>query len=127
MKMKRKWKIFSLPLILLILLCFGNLYISKHFLTVTHYEVSTKNLRNAIRIVQVTDLHNSQFGDHNEQLVEMTAEQETDLIVLTGDLVNSDEQDISILLELVSCKTACCRRRKQQIIFGSSAPADCAV
>ena len=25
------------------------------------------------------------------------------------------------------CKTAHCRRRKQQIIFGSSAPADCAV
>lgn len=99
--MKTKWKIVYFVMILLFFVCLGSLYISKHFLTVTHYEVSAKNLHNAIRILQVTDLHNSQFGDHNEKLIEMTAEQEPDLIVLTGDLVNSDEQDISIAQELV--------------------------
>ena len=34
------------------------------------------------------------------------------------------DNNLSFCME---CKTAHCRRRKQQIIFGASAPADCAV
>ena len=34
---------------------------------------------------------------------------------------------VEINLRYYTCKTAHCRRRKQQIIFGASAPADCAV
>ena len=74
MKMKRKWKIISILMILLILLFIGSLYVSKQFLTVTHYEVSAKNLQSELRIVQITDLHNSQFGTHNELLIEKVAE-----------------------------------------------------
>lgn len=47
-------------------------------------------------------MHNSQFGTDNEELIEKVKEQEPDLIVLTGDLVNSDEADTSIALDLVS-------------------------
>ena len=99
--MKTKWRIISLLMIVLFVLALGSLYISKYFLTVTHYEVSAKNLQNAIRVVQVTDLHNSQFGDGNEKLIEKVAKQQPDLIVLTGDLLNSHEEDTSIALDLV--------------------------
>lgn len=99
--MKTKWRVISLLMILLFVLALGSLYISKYFLTVTHYEVSAKNLQNAIRVVQVTDLHNSQFGDGNEKLIEKVAKQQPDLIVLTGDLLNSHEEDTSIALDLV--------------------------
>lgn len=51
-------------------------------------------------------MHNSQFGDHNEELIEKVKEQESDLIVLTGDLVNSHESDTSIVLDLVSERCA---------------------
>ena len=101
MKMKRKWKIISILMILLILLFLGSLCVSKHFLTVTHYEVSAKNLQSELRIVQITDLHNSQFGTHNELLIDKVAEQEPDLIVLTGDLLNSNERELSPVLELI--------------------------
>lgn len=99
--MKTKWRIISLLMLVLFVLALGSLYISKYFLTVTHYEVSAKNLQNAIRVVQVTDLHNSQFGDGNEKLIEKVAKQQPDLIVLTGDLLNSHEEDTSIALDLV--------------------------
>lgn len=38
----------------------------------------------------------------------------------------SFEDRLSLLID-VQCKTAHCGRRKPQIIFGSSVPADCAV
>lgn len=101
MKMKRKWKIISILMILLILLFLGSLYVSKHLLTVTSYVISTNKLNKPLRIVQITDLHNSQFGTHNELLIEKAAEQEPDLIVLTGDLLNSNERELSPVLELI--------------------------
>ena len=99
--MNRMRKLILLLIILLILLCLGSLYISKHSLTVTPYEISTNKLSEPLRIVQITDLHNSQFGEHNELLIEKVAEQEPDLIVLTGDLLNSDERELSPVLELI--------------------------
>ena len=101
MKMKRKWKIISILMILLILLFLGSLYVSKHLLTVTSYVISTNKLNKPLRIVQITDLHNGQFGTHNELLIEKAAEQEPDLIVLTGDLLNSNERELSPVLELI--------------------------
>lgn len=88
-------------MILLFLLCLGSVYISKHFFTVTHYNISNFQLYNSFRIVQITDFHNSRFGDNNEMIVEKVARQKPDLIVITGDLLNSDEQDISVALELI--------------------------
>lgn len=88
-------------MILLILLFLGSLYVSKHLLTVTSYVISTNKLNKPLRIVQIADLHNSQFGTHNELLIEKAAEQEPDLIVLTGDLLNANERELSTVLELI--------------------------
>ena len=101
MKMKRKWKIVSILMIVLFLLSLGSLCLSKNYLTVSHYQLSTDKVQNALRIVQITDLHNSQFGDHNELLITKVKEQSPDLILLTGDLLNSNEQDTSIVLDLI--------------------------
>ena len=86
---------------LMILLCLGSLYISNNLLLVSHYEFPTKKSQNTLRILQITDLHNIQFGDCNESLIEQVEIQNPDLILLTGDLLNSDEQNTSIALELI--------------------------
>lgn len=50
------------------------------------------------RIAQVSDLHNTQMGDGNERLLAMLRETEPDIIVITGDMVDSYHTDIDIAL-----------------------------
>lgn len=87
--------------ITLLLSGFFGWYSSKYGLTTTFYEISTEKLNERLRIVQLTDLHNSVFGGDNKKLVDKVAEQAPDLIVLTGDMLNSDEEDTSVASRLV--------------------------
>lgn len=48
------------------------------------------------KIAQVSDLHNAQFGKDNEKLIEKLNECEPDIIVLTGDLIDSYHTNIDI-------------------------------
>ena len=57
-------------LMLIILFCAFELYTSKHWLTVSHYEITSDKVEHDFRIVQLTDLHNSVFGKENEKLME---------------------------------------------------------
>ena len=99
--MSRKFK-FGLTAIV-ILLMFGMLvlYISKYGLTTSHYEVTTDKITSPIRIVQLTDLHNSVFGNDNERLISEVSKQSPDIIVLTGDILNSDEENAAIAVDVI--------------------------
>lgn len=48
------------------------------------------------RIAQVSDLHNAEIGDDNAELLQKLKEGEPDIIVLTGDLVDSYHTNIDI-------------------------------
>lgn len=74
-------------------------YLSNYSLTTTCYEITTEKLTEPLRIVQLTDLHNSTFGENNELLISRTAAQSPDLILMTGDMVNSDEENMEIALQ----------------------------
>lgn len=50
------------------------------------------------RIAQVSDLHNAEFGKDNAALLRMLSESEPDIIVMTGDLVDSSHTDIEAAL-----------------------------
>lgn len=89
-----------LPILLLIILL--DLYASKHMLQNTVYEVSTSKMDSPVRIVQLTDLHNSEFGQGNEKLIRKVKEQEADLVCITGDLLNLDEDNTEIAENLIS-------------------------
>lgn len=77
------------------------LYISKYGLTTSHYEVTTDKITSPIRIVQLTDLHNSVFGNDNERLISEVSKQSPDIIVLTGDILNSDEENAAIAVDVI--------------------------
>ena len=79
-----------------------SIFLSAHSLTVSRYEVTTPLLTDTVRIVQLTDLHNSEFGEHNQRLVQKVAEQAPDLIAITGDLLNSNVQRLDIAQELIA-------------------------
>ncbi len=48
------------------------------------------------RIAHISDLHNAEFGEGNEELLGMIAESDPDIIVITGDLVDSRRTDIEV-------------------------------
>ena len=84
----------------------ASLALSRCALTVEKYALTTPKLFEHVRIVQLSDLHNSEFGAHNKRLVEKVAAQEPDLILLTGDLLNQTEERTDIAEELIASLTA---------------------
>lgn len=54
------------------------------------------------RIAQVSDLHNTEFGENNTELLQMLSENAPDIIVITGDLVDAGHTDIDIALNFVN-------------------------
>lgn len=54
------------------------------------------------RIAQVSDLHNSEFGKENEKLLSMIKEAEPDIIVVTGDLIDSYRPNATISADFLN-------------------------
>ncbi len=79
----------------------GMIYQSNHTLTTSFYQISSEKISKPFCIVQITDLHNSEFGADNEKLIALVEEQSPNLILATGDLLNSDEENVEILLNLL--------------------------
>lgn len=53
------------------------------------------------RIAQISDLHNAEFGKDNEILVRKVKESHPDIIVFTGDAIDSYHTNINITLDFV--------------------------
>lgn len=70
-------------------------------LEISTYAIVSNRLPNSLsgfRIAQVSDLHNAEMGEGNEKLLAILREAEPDIIVITGDLVDSYHTDIDIAL-----------------------------
>ena len=67
----------------------------------TEYTVTDTDLPSSFdgyRIAQVSDLHNAQMGENNTELLAMLEAADPDIIVLTGDLIDSRRTDIAVAL-----------------------------
>lgn len=53
------------------------------------------------KIIQLSDLHNAEFGKNNENLVKHIAQLKPDMIVFTGDIVDSNKTNVDVALNLV--------------------------
>lgn len=67
---------------------------------VTRYEVDC-GLDEPVRIVQLSDLHDAEFGEGNAELIAEVRALEPDLICMTGDMLNADSADFEIPVALV--------------------------
>ena len=100
---KHKKSIFiTIILLSLVLISCVSLYTSAHSLSVTTYQVQYNDLSSSLRILQLTDLHNSEFGAQNSRLISDVRDQSPDLILLTGDLLNSNEQRTDVATDLIT-------------------------
>ena len=100
MKRKKKWILALLALILAVLIIWtvcGNTA-----LEVNEYEIVSDGIPQnfeGFRIAHVSDLHNAEFGEGNEKLIQLLSQTDPDIIVVTGDLIDSRQTDIEIALE----------------------------
>ncbi len=103
--MKNKKRIVKLILticVVLFLICF--FWYGNHHLVVTTYTYQNEKIDvslNEYRIVQISDLHNAEFGRDNKQLLKKISELKPDMIVITGDIVDSNHTDIKTSISFV--------------------------
>lgn len=64
------------------------------------YQVSSGKVSGGLRVIQISDLHNSEFGDNNADLVERITELKPDIIAMTGDIIEEDGNDVQTALKL---------------------------
>ncbi len=73
-------------------------------LEVNLYTVTSSRLPghfDGYRIAHISDLHNAQMGENNENLLDILRETEPDIIAITGDLIDSRNTNVSIALQFV--------------------------
>ena len=101
--LRRHKCVFVIIVLLLISIMVGrDIYQSKYSLDYSSYQISSDKINTPVRILQLTDLHNSEFGENNQELIDRVATQSPDLILITGDLLNSDEPRTDIAANLIS-------------------------
>ena len=100
----RKTKIFRFIIcfiILIIIIILFSVFCSRKILSIDTYSYTNRKIMTHIRVVQLTDLHNSQFGGANKRLFQKIQEQNPDVIFMTGDMLNEDESRMDIVVNLV--------------------------
>ena len=97
--LKKRKKLFVSFIVLVVLLAFA--YVQNNWLEVSHYAYKSAEVPQefvGFRVVQISDLHNATFGKENEKLLVKIQELSPDIVVLTGDLVDSNHTNIEAAL-----------------------------
>lgn len=74
-------------------------------LGVTHYTYTSDKIGedlNDYKIVHISDLHNKEFGKNSQRLISLIESEHPDMIVISGDMVDSRRTDIEAALRFVS-------------------------
>ena len=101
--MKKPNKKRGLIVSVLVILCIGIWTLwGNTALEVNEYEIVSDRIPEAFAgflIAQISDLHNAEFGERNEKLIQLLSQTDPDIIVITGDLIDSRHTDIEIALD----------------------------
>ena len=96
---KKKITILIITVVLFLWLLWGNKTVELNRIT-----ISSKELPSAFsgyKIAQISDLHNAQFGNENAMLIRLLKEASPDIIVITGDIVDSTHTDMDTAIAFV--------------------------
>lgn len=99
---KKRKRVYVLSIIALLLIVF-TIWVAwgNSALMVTEITVLSDKIPSSFsgyRIAQISDLHNDEFGEDNKDLLELLESARPDIIVITGDMIDSYNTDISIAL-----------------------------
>lgn len=82
----------------------GFAWVNNNWIVTTEYTVQSEKVPDAFvgkRIVQVSDLHNAEFGEDQQALLDKVEEANPDVIFITGDLIDSDRYDLERSMKAV--------------------------
>jgi len=99
----RGLKIFLSVVLVLVVLAgatLGGSYLVNRNFTVSFYQITSDKVSSNIRIVELADLHNSEFGENNSKLIAKIKSLNPDLIVYAGDMMNENDGNYSVLFDL---------------------------
>lgn len=105
---KYKWFIIFIFVSICFVLFFY--YQNKH-LVVDNFIVQSNKISGDLegfKIVQISDFHNENFGRNNDNLLNLIKNQNPDIIVITGDLVDSNHTNIKRALEFTQTLQEIC-------------------
>lgn len=102
MTVKKKKRIVLLAVVLCLLLALGiQIAWSNTALELNTYTITNETLPKSFdgyRIAHVSDFHNAQIGENNEELLSMLRDAKPDIIAITGDLIDSRRTDTAVAL-----------------------------
>lgn len=91
----------SLAVLFLILSAVIFFYCQNNQIETTHFDVQSPKLPESfdgLQIVQISDLHNKSFGKENTVLLNKIKNEKPDIILITGDIVDSRHTDFDVSL-----------------------------
>ena len=100
--MKKKKNIITAAACIVLLAGIGWVLWGNTALMIQEYTVTSDRLPDAFsgfRIAQVSDLHNDVFGKDNVRLIDKLSESDPDIIVLTGDLIDSRRTNTAVAVD----------------------------
>lgn len=77
----------------------GN-YIENQKFRETFYSTSSIKVDSRVRVIQISDLHGAAYGENNAELIRRVKALKPDLILCTGDIVNSTETEVDYAVSL---------------------------
>ena len=78
----------------------GFSYISNQTFRETFYSASSLKVNNQIRVLQISDLHSCTYGTENSKIIDRVQKLKPDLIIYTGDCVDSKAVSIDSVVSL---------------------------
>lgn len=90
----------ALVLLLAVYIAWGNTALERNSYTICSDKVPPAFA--GFRIAHISDLHNTEIGEQNIELLKLLRESDPDIIVITGDLVDSYHTDLEIALHFAA-------------------------
>ena len=78
----------------------GYNYVENRNFRETFYCVSNLKVNNKIRVIQISDLHNCVYGNENEKMIKRIEKLEPDIIIYTGDCIDSKSKSNDVVVSL---------------------------
>ena len=95
---------------LIILVAFSAFALISHFrLDITNYIIKNAKITRDFKIVQLSDLHSRKFRNDNKKIIDYIEKEKPDIIVMTGDMINAKNGDITYLEKFINSLKEICK------------------